>query len=44
MVEFGSDKDRKYYLDEDPAHLAFKKILDGVKEKITVLDYVPGVL
>ena len=43
MVEFESDEDREYYLKKDPVHLGFVKSLEGVIEKVTVVDYVPGV-
>ncbi len=43
MVEFASEEDRKYYVWEDPAHLAFKKSLKGLVEKVGVVDYTPGV-
>lgn len=42
-MEFENEEDRKYYLEEDPAHLEFVKSLDGVVQGITVLDFVPGV-
>ncbi len=31
-----------YYLKEDPAHLAFVKSLDGLVEKVGIMDYMPG--
>ncbi len=43
VVEFASEEDRKYYVDEDPAHLEFKKSLKGFVERVGVMDYTPGV-
>ena len=43
MVEFASEEDRKYYVDQDPAHSEFKKSLKGVVERVGVIDYSPGV-
>ena len=43
MVEFSSDEDRQYYIKKDPAHSGFVQSLEGIVEKITVVDYVPGV-
>ena len=43
VTEFGSEEDRRYYLEEDPAHLAFIKSLDGIMERVRVVDYEPGV-
>ncbi|KAF6221485.1 hypothetical protein HO133_002341 [Letharia lupina] len=43
VVEFASEEDRKYYVEEDPAHLEFKKSLKGVVERVGVVDYTPGV-
>ena len=41
-MEFGSEEDWKYYLDEDPAHGEFKGLLKDVVEKVGCFDYVPG--
>ena len=41
-MEFESEEDWKYYLDEDPAHGEFKKGLKDVVEKVGCFDYVPG--
>lgn len=43
VVEFENEEDRKYYLEKDPAHLAFVKSLDGLVNSITVLDFNPGI-
>ncbi|KAK4547968.1 hypothetical protein LTR36_010687 [Oleoguttula mirabilis] len=42
VSEFQSEEDRKYYLEEDPAHLAFVKSLEGVMQNVRVLDFEPG--
>ncbi|OJD35616.1 stress responsive a b barrel domain-containing protein [Diplodia corticola] len=42
MMEFESDEDRKYYLENDPAHLGF---VGGVKDLVAtarVVDFKPG--
>ena len=43
MVEFENEEDRKYYLEQDPAHLGFVKTLDGIMERVRIVDYEPGV-
>lgn len=43
VVQFENTDDRNYYVEQDPAHLAFKKEIEPLVEKITVLDYVSGV-
>lgn len=43
VSEFENEKDREYYLNQDPAHLAFVKSLDGVVAKAQVVDFTPGV-
>jgi len=43
VSHFESLEDRRYYLEEDPAHLAFVKSLEGVIEHVRVVDYTPGV-
>jgi hypothetical protein len=35
-------EDRKYYLEEDPAHLAFVKSLENIIQNVRVVDYTPG--
>lgn len=42
-MEFASEEDRKYYVEEDPAHFAFKKSLKELVQKVGVVDYTPGV-
>lgn len=44
MIEFESEEDRKYYLEQDPAHLAFVQSIGAVVERIQVVDFTPGVL
>jgi hypothetical protein len=44
VVEFENDKDRKYYLEKDPAHLGFVKSIGGVVARAQVIDFVPGVM
>jgi len=43
VSEFDSEEDRQYYLNKDPAHLAFVKSLAGVVEKVQSVDFAPGV-
>ncbi|KAK5136054.1 hypothetical protein LTR08_004308 [Meristemomyces frigidus] len=40
--EFASEADRAYYLEQDPAHLAFGRSLAGIIENMRVLDFEPG--
>lgn len=42
MSEFQNEEDRKYYLEKDPAHLAFVKSLDGIIQNVRVVDFEPG--
>ena len=42
-MEFETEEDWKYYLDEDPAHGEFKKGLKDAVEKVGCFDYQPGV-
>ncbi|KAG8995223.1 hypothetical protein FRB94_009332 [Tulasnella sp. JGI-2019a] len=45
VLEFSTEKDRKYYLDTDPAHDKFKKLvgpLVNVDGDTFVYDFVPG--
>jgi len=42
VFHFDNKEDLEYYMNEDPAHLAFKKSLEGVVEKATVVDYEPS--
>ena len=43
VVEFDSAADRDYYVQEDPAHQAFVRSLDGVIEKAQAIDFTNGV-
>lgn len=43
VVEFASVEDRDYYVNEDGAHKAFVKGLDGLVEKAVVVDFEDGV-
>ncbi|CZT16712.1 uncharacterized protein RCC_02547 [Ramularia collo-cygni] len=42
ISEFQSEEDRTYYLQRDPAHLAFVASLDGVVEQVRVMDFESG--
>ena len=42
VSEFENEMDRKYYLEEDPAHLDFVKSIGEVIARVTVVDFVPG--
>ena len=42
-MEFENEQDRKYYMETDPAHLAFVKTLGPVLIKSQVVDFTPGV-
>ncbi|KAH6609676.1 stress responsive alpha-beta barrel domain-containing [Trichoderma cornu-damae] len=43
VMEFGSARDRDYYIDQDPAHRAFVAGALPVIDKIRVVDYQAGV-
>ncbi len=43
VSHFENEKDREYYLNHDPAHLAFVKSLEGVVQNVRVVDFAPGV-
>ncbi|KAE9371885.1 stress responsive A/B barrel domain protein [Stipitochalara longipes BDJ] len=43
VVQLENEEDRKYYLEKDPAHLAFVKSIGGVVKKAQVVDFTPGV-
>lgn len=43
VSEFESEEDRAYYVNKDPAHLAFVKSLAGVVDKVQAVDFTPGV-
>ncbi|KAI6855957.1 hypothetical protein KC338_g7891, partial [Hortaea werneckii] len=42
VSEFQSEEDRKYYLEQDPAHLEFVASLKGIVENVRVVDFEPG--
>jgi len=42
VSHFANEEDRRYYLEEDPAHLAFTKSLEGIIQNVRVVDYEPG--
>jgi len=42
VSHFANEEDRRYYLEDDPAHLAFVKSLDGIIQNVRVVDYEPG--
>lgn len=43
VSHFSNEEDRRYYLEEDPAHLEFVKSLEGLVQNVRVVDYSPGV-
>ncbi|OLN90005.1 hypothetical protein CCHL11_07228 [Colletotrichum chlorophyti] len=43
VVEFESTEDRDYYVNKDPAHLAFVKQAGEAILKARVVDFTPGV-
>lgn len=42
VTHFANEEDRRYYLEEDPAHLEFVKSLEGIIQNVRVVDYSPG--
>ncbi len=42
-MEFENEEDRKYYLEKDPAHLAFVESIGSVVKKAQVVDFTVGV-
>ncbi|KAI6868207.1 hypothetical protein KC318_g18629 [Hortaea werneckii] len=42
VSEFQSEEDRKYYLEQDPAHLEFVASLKGIVGNVRVVDFEPG--
>lgn len=44
VSEFQSEEDRKYYLEQDPAHLEFVASLKDIVQNVRVVDFEPGVL
>ncbi|PYI10635.1 dabb-domain-containing protein [Aspergillus sclerotiicarbonarius CBS 121057] len=43
VMQFENNQDREYYLTKDPAHIGFVKSIDGLVEKIQVVDFTEGV-
>ncbi len=43
VTHFKDEEDRRYYLEEDPAHLAFVESLADIIQNVRVVDYSPGV-
>ncbi|KXJ89321.1 stress responsive A/B barrel domain-containing protein [Microdochium bolleyi] len=42
VFEFANEADRDYYLDTDPAHVAFKEGLAELVDKVHVYDFTAG--
>jgi Stress responsive A/B Barrel Domain. len=42
VVQFENHNDRDYYVQHDPVHKAFKKEIEPIIEKVTVLDFING--
>ncbi|KAF7562378.1 hypothetical protein G7046_g1735 [Stylonectria norvegica] len=42
VVEFESKEDRDYYVQKDPAHIAFVSELGSILTKAQVIDFTPG--
>ncbi|PLB54769.1 stress responsive A/B barrel domain protein [Aspergillus steynii IBT 23096] len=43
VMEFANEEDRAYYVSQDPAHKAFVQSLDGLVEKVQVIDFTDRV-
>ncbi|CZS88117.1 uncharacterized protein RCO7_01083 [Rhynchosporium graminicola] len=43
VAHFKNEEDRRYYLEEDPAHLEFVASLKDIIQNVRVVDYSPGV-
>ena len=43
VLQFYSNADRDYYVNEDPAHQAFKEAAGAVIKQTLVIDYQDGV-
>jgi hypothetical protein len=43
ILKFYSKEDRDYYVNDDPAHLAFKEAVTPVQESVQVVDFLDGV-
>ncbi|RMJ24249.1 hypothetical protein PHISP_04885 [Aspergillus sp. HF37] len=42
VVEFENAHDREYYVKNDPVHQAFVQSMDGIIEKVQVIDFTHG--
>ncbi|KAK7706437.1 hypothetical protein SLS57_009671 [Botryosphaeria dothidea] len=42
VSEFENEEDRKYYLEQDPAHLGFVKFVGELVQTVRVVDFEPG--
>ncbi|KAK1226466.1 hypothetical protein PQX77_010550 [Marasmius sp. AFHP31] len=42
ISQFENEEDRRYYVEEDPAHNDFKNLVQGVAEVVRVVDFEPG--
>jgi hypothetical protein len=42
LEEFDNEVDRDYYLQEDPGHKEFVKGLQGLVQKLQIVDFTPG--
>ncbi|KAI1760540.1 dabb-domain-containing protein [Hypoxylon sp. FL1150] len=43
IAQFETEEDRKYYLEEDPAHKEFVASIKDIVEKVQVVDFTPDV-
>jgi hypothetical protein len=43
VVEFEDEDDRKYYLEQDPAHMEASKTVHEIVKKAQILDFTAGV-
>ncbi|KAI1136406.1 dabb-domain-containing protein [Hypoxylon sp. FL0543] len=43
IAQFENEEDRNYYVDKDPAHLAFVASIKDMVDKIQVIDFTPDV-
>lgn len=43
IVQFASNDDRNYYVNDDPVHQAFKDAAEKYVEKTVVVDFQAGV-
>lgn len=42
VVQFENTDDRNYYVEQDPSHKVFQRLVKPIVEKVTVLDYTNG--